>query len=97
MNHLTRPVCARSTFSAVANQADSAITTAATLGTATAETGRGMGAAAVGGSEPVVTGAATASPHATYLRDRTIDLSIVGADFSTRRTLEALAGIAVGS
>jgi hypothetical protein len=56
-----------------------------------------MGAAAVGGSEPVVTGAATASPHATYLRDRTIDLSIVGADFSTRRTLEALAGIAVGS
>jgi hypothetical protein len=55
-----------------------------------------MGAAAVGGSEPVVTGAATASPDATYTRDRTIDLSIVGADFSTRRTLEALAGIAVG-
>jgi hypothetical protein len=45
----------------------------------------------------VVTGAAAASPDATYPRDRTIDLSIVGADFSTRRTLEALAGTAVGS
>jgi hypothetical protein len=56
-----------------------------------------MGAAAVCGSVPVVTGAATASPDATYPRDRTIDLSITGADFSTRRTLEALAGIAAVS
>jgi hypothetical protein len=51
-----------------------------------------MGAAAVGGSEPVVTGAAAASPDATYTRDGTIDLSIVAADFSTRRRLEALPG-----
>jgi len=55
-----------------------------------------MGGATVGGSEPVVTGAAAASRDATYPRDGTIDLSIVGADFSTRRTLEALAGIALG-
>jgi len=56
-----------------------------------------MGAATVGGSEPVVTGAVAASPDATYTRDGTIDLSIVAADFSTPRKFGSVAGIAVGS
>jgi len=51
-----------------------------------------MGAATVGGSEPVVTGAVAASPDATYTRDGTIDLSIGATDFSTPRKLEALPG-----